>query len=172
MTVEKVWFVSEVTSAGSDRGDRDARQARDVEREPSEEQEEGNREEHRSEGSDAPGTEQSSASAEARRLAAALAALGVTTGEQDAVVMTVLVSVVPHGPGLALEARVVIAVPPEYVSWAQARPQQLRRDGSEDGRAAGQNGGSFGCSSPPYGAVQGGPIADVGPCRRRSKTRP
>jgi len=30
--------------------------------------------------------------------------------------------------------------------------------GSEDGRAAGQNGCNFGCSSPPYGAVQGGPI--------------
>src|SRR5690242_14348345 len=33
--------------------------------------------------------------------------------------------------------------------------------GSEDGRAAGQNGCNLGCSSPPYGAVQGGPITSA-----------
>src|SRR5690349_1860447 len=43
--------------------------------------------------------------------------------------------------------------------------------GSEDGRAAGQNGCSSGCSSPPYGAVQGGPITSAAAQIRAEFTR-
>jgi hypothetical protein len=108
--------VSEVSSAGSGTGDKGVRWARDVKREPSEQQEERHREERRSEGGvtgNEPPTE------------------GRSVQGQDAVVMAVLVSVVPHGKGLALEARIVVAAPPEYVDWAEARPQRLRKDAEQ-----------------------------------------